>query len=390
MKVVSAFLKLITLLWAPLLVLAAVSYLRFAMAQPTPAPSGTYIKLRDAIRPGLDDDTLGMNPLHVECQEPGGHLTPDQSQCICCPGYHGTGCAVFNRCHNQVCINGGSCNEMTGACDCHEGFVGDHCEIPDCGIHGAFDPFSGQCTCRRGWDGYRCDQCALPNSPDMELVCVPVVHGDYLLLEVEANVAHDLLTGLENPMSQPYNAIRPGPGKGTLGHDGRYYGCDCLPLDYVKQARNAHRDLLKRGISAADLGAFDQVISDCITMSNLTSQQMTELNELWNRCLTQERRGRLNDTWYILGIIFICLTIILIIVVVVTCFLWSYQLDRFRQLGYSVDENADLEQHIGSPATSPSKRRPRQRSKDTSRHRDARPVNSSTTGRHRKPSSVRK
>lgn len=346
------------------------------------------VKLRDAIRPGLDDVVL--DPSRIECQDPGGHMSADGQQCICCPGFHGTGCAVFNRCHDQVCLNQGTCNELTGRCECKKGFVGDHCEILDCGERGVYDPFTGHCECRRGWDGYRCDQCALPRTGDLESVCVPAKHSDYVLLEVEADIAHDLLSGKENPMQQTYSAFRPKAGTGVVGHDGRRYGCDCMPLDYVQSARQAHRDLFKR-TSAADLGAFDQVISDCITNSNLTMMQMQDLNDLWNRCLQQERRGRLSDTWYIVGVVFICAFIVVLVALVISCFLWSYQLDRLKSFGIGANED-DLpppqrlegrrEQHIGRRARG---QNPKARGQSTTRGKKRGPrPKPSGTGR-RKP-----
>lgn len=337
--------------------IAATVLLFLLVASPLGTRAGDVpINLRDEIRPGLDQASAGVDSssmLHAtECRAPGGFMLADESQCTCCPGYFGTGCAMRDRCHEQICLNGGTCESLTGACRCTEGFLGDHCEVPDCGVHGSFDPFRGVCVCRRGWDGYQCSQCALPTRADREYVCVPAHNADYLLLEVGADVASDLLAGhTVGAIEQSYPTILPTSGKGTRGHDNRYYGCDCRPVDEMRNAREAHRAMMMLArdprISAADLGAFDTVISDCIADSNLTAQQMQELNELWDRCLEQERRGRLNDTWYILGIIFIILTIALLIGIVITCFLWSYQLDRLRMLGVTSQVDLPPAQRLG-------------------------------------------
>ena len=164
------------------------------------------------------------------------------------------------------------------------------------------------------------------------MVCVPGLRTDYVLLEVAPDVALDLLANRLNPLGQSYGAIRPTPGRGVRGHDGRHYDCACHPVGLADETRRRLR--LARGISVADLGAFDEVIVECITASNLTAAQMADLNDLWDRCVTQERRGRLNDTWYYVGIVFICISIFLGIVLLVSCLLWSTQLQQWREGGF--------------------------------------------------------
>lgn len=301
----------------------------------------------------------------MECVAPFGHPSANGQECECCPGYHGTGCTSRNTCHDRVCLNGGQCDAGRGICMCAEGFLGKNCEVVDCGLHGSYDPFTGTCSCARGWDGYRCDQCATPLQTSLDYICVPGKRSDYVLLQVNRNIAQRMLINAINPLNRPYPAIKPN----SQGHDKRHYGCDCRPHDELQRARDMHHSLIAaRSTSVAELGEFDEVISDCITNSNLTAQQMQDLNDLWNTCMTQELRGRLGDTWYIVGVIFIVLFIVVLFAWIITCFMWSYNIDSIKQRYNINDDNDDGIDTMSSSSSSVNQsytKQPRRRRKKT-------------------------
>lgn len=307
----------------------------------------TAISMHDSILSAAQHQN--QNQQHV-CEAPGGIWLAEQATCQCCPGYHGTGCAARDRCKGVTCLNGGSCDAKTGQCLCNEAFMGTHCEIPYCGEHGMYDPFAGECTCHRGWGGQWCDRCALPTRTGYIWTCVPGKTSDYILMQLSGDVANQVVQGQINPLAQSYAGIFPVSGDpgGVKGHDGRYYDCACRPVDHVKASRQLRYAIAQRDPNTvvhgtgkrygwSDLGAFDIVVTDCIADGNLTMQEMDDLNCLWDTCVRQARHGRLNDSWYIVGIIFIVLFIVALVILVMTCFLWSYQLDRVRRAGESSD-----------------------------------------------------
>jgi hypothetical protein len=50
----------------------------------------------------------------------------EEGICDCPPGYSGTHCEVYDPCYNQTCYNGGYCSN--GDCQCQEGYYGPQCE----------------------------------------------------------------------------------------------------------------------------------------------------------------------------------------------------------------------------------------------------------------------
>ena len=81
--------------------------------------------------------------------------------CACRGGYTGQGC---NTC---ACSNGGTCNDITAACECPPGFSGALCETAEpvtgavrdafCSANGAYNDALRRCVCEAGYVGERCD-----------------------------------------------------------------------------------------------------------------------------------------------------------------------------------------------------------------------------------------
>jgi len=81
------------------------------------------------------------------------------------------GCKKANPCANTTCINGGTCDETTGACVCPSGYTGVHCEIapvvdPCAGVvcQNGGTCNNGNCQCPPGYDGLNCQTQLTPTS----------------------------------------------------------------------------------------------------------------------------------------------------------------------------------------------------------------------------------
>mmetsp|Transcript_24246 Transcript_24246/g.42942 ORF Transcript_24246/g.42942 Transcript_24246/m.42942 type:complete len:1794 (-) Transcript_24246:192-5573(-) len=82
---------------------------------------------------------------HGTCQEDG--------QCICDKGFTGQGCNERYCIDN--CLGHGECDSESGTCSCHEGYMGDYCQIDSsCQGHGELQ--DGKCNCLQGWGGVDC------------------------------------------------------------------------------------------------------------------------------------------------------------------------------------------------------------------------------------------
>ncbi|XP_036288227.1 cadherin EGF LAG seven-pass G-type receptor 3 isoform X1 [Pipistrellus kuhlii] len=123
------------------------------------------------VEPGCVVDSAcapGPCPPHADCRD-----LWQTFSCTCWPGYYGPGCV--DACSLNPCQNQGSCRRLPGAphgyaCDCVEGYFGQHCEhrmdqqcprgwwgSPTCGpcncdVHKGFDPncnkTDGRCHCK--------------------------------------------------------------------------------------------------------------------------------------------------------------------------------------------------------------------------------------------------
>jgi hypothetical protein len=164
-------------------------------------------------------------------------------------------------------------------------------------------------------------------------VCIPASSSStarntpYILTAVPNKVAMEMVNGmLRVDSSSPYHAIVPS-AQGTVGYDGRRYACDCQPIQPPQTARTRfkHKYKQKQRITTADLDAFNSTIVQCIAASQATSQQITELTNVWLTCVAQAQNGRLGDSWFIAGIFFIITTGVLAIVLAMTCIKLSYE-----------------------------------------------------------------
>jgi hypothetical protein len=253
----------------------------------------------------------------VTCKSPGGHLSITTGDCVCCPGYSGLGCANRDRCYDVSCSNGGYCDGATGYCSCPQGWTGPRCNVPTCSHNGLFDNVRQVCNCHRGWGGPDCSQCSPSgttnaNGVSYTWVCVPSKATRYMLMNLPTTYAQKLIAGtVKADASLSYNALVPG---GTVASvDGKMLDCACQPIDNRKKR-----------ITPADLDLYNQTITACIASSTLTMQQMQELENLWATCVSMEQQGTLNNTWYILGIVFIVLFGVLLIGIVIYCVFINY------------------------------------------------------------------
>jgi len=94
-------------------------------------------------------------------------------QCVCKPGYSGSGCE-FDSCASSQCVHGTCAAKFLGPstilpdtpCVCKDGWVGNNCDINlcesvDCGDHGvckALSETEAICNCEAGWTGSLCDE----------------------------------------------------------------------------------------------------------------------------------------------------------------------------------------------------------------------------------------
>lgn len=232
---------------------------------------------------------------------------------VCCDGFMGGDCTQVDLCFGVVCNNGGSCNPQTGQCTCSQGFKGPSCQWYDCGDNGLFDPATEQCVCHRGFDGMRCQHCM--DAPEGQTyLCIPTEAeaSGYLLTMVPNHRVPALVAGtvaIDTRVS--YVAIHPG----EHGHDGLERDCQCQVVQPV----------VARSLSEEDLALFNSTLSECIEESMTTMQQMGAFNDLLDRCVTQESVGRLNNTWFIIGIASIIINgLLLVMVIFFGCSLNAY------------------------------------------------------------------
>jgi hypothetical protein len=129
-----------------------------------------------------------------------------------------------------------------------------------------------------------------------------------MLMRLPTTFAEKIISGEVKPESSiPYTGIHPG----STGHDGRHYGCDCLPER-------------EKRISNAALSLYTLIITECIEESSLNAQQMAELQNFWYQCVSLQEQGLLTDTYFILFIVFLVLFILVLAGLVVYCIIINY------------------------------------------------------------------
>jgi hypothetical protein len=127
--------------------------------------------------------------------------------------------------------------------------------------------------------------------------------------------ADDILSGTRKPDPHlPYPGILPG----TLVHYGKPRACDCTRSDGA-------RAIASRAISNSNLDLYTQLVISCTQSSTLSLQQMQELEQMWYSAVSLEQQNLLNNTWFIVGIIFICLFILENMILIIWCFVKYYQ-----------------------------------------------------------------
>jgi hypothetical protein len=142
-----------------------------------------------------------------------------------------------------------------------------------------------------------------------------------MLMTLPAAYAAGIVDGSRKPDATcNYNGIYPN----SQGKDGKHYGCDCFPTDGNSRRRVATSAVSVKGIPQASLSLYTQVVVQCVDQSTLTAQQMAELDNMWYTAVQLEQQNRLNDTWYIVGVIFIILFALLLLGIVVYCFVINY------------------------------------------------------------------
>ncbi|XP_038223185.1 protein draper [Zerene cesonia] len=117
-------------------------------------------------------------PVCVEQCVRGKCVAPDT--CACEHGYGGPACDIScpsgkwgRNCQNSCrCMNGGTCEPLTGECACAGGWRGDACERPcergtfgdacrqrcQCANNATCDAASGKCECQPGYTGALCEE----------------------------------------------------------------------------------------------------------------------------------------------------------------------------------------------------------------------------------------
>ena len=85
---------------------------------------------------GCNEDPQNNNPISDPCKNIpciNGAFQQDTSFCLCVceEGFFGNDCANEDKCvtGNVTCLNGAVCDQLTGICDCPNGFEGDSCQI---------------------------------------------------------------------------------------------------------------------------------------------------------------------------------------------------------------------------------------------------------------------
>jgi hypothetical protein len=102
-------------------------------------------------------------------------------------------------CDGVICENG-QCQNETGRCSCDNGWLGRHCDIPDCNFKGIYNMYMEYCHCYPGWTGTRCDQCArsVDTHPERIYLCCPA-YGEsnkYSLVLIPEGKKQDYLNGV--------------------------------------------------------------------------------------------------------------------------------------------------------------------------------------------------
>merc|ERR1712166_737717 len=118
----------------------------------------------------IDHDSCNITSDYgVQCNDKGtcDRLT---GQCECEYGWYGADCSL-KYCPEHlglVCNNEGTCDISTGTCVCENGFRGDACELRscrsamdtgnqlECAGHGACMATTGICKCDKGYYGFDC------------------------------------------------------------------------------------------------------------------------------------------------------------------------------------------------------------------------------------------
>jgi hypothetical protein len=176
-------------------------------------------------------------------------------------------------------------------------------------------------VCSRGFGGADCGSCAVASAGNAQ-VCVPTrssLYEGYMLMTLPAAYAAQIVDGTRKPDATcNYNGIYPN----SQGKDSKHYGCDCFPV--AGNGRRSASSVSSRGIPQASLSLYTQVVVQCVDESTLTAQQMAELENMWYTAVQLEQQNRLNDTWYIVGVVFIILFVALLLGIVVYCFVVNY------------------------------------------------------------------
>jgi hypothetical protein len=96
------------------------------------------------------------------------------AECHCFPGFKGTYCQTYDKCHGIKC-GYGVCNIHTGVCDCNHGYTGSDCEMKICPENSIYDIVLDKCVCDAGWGGESCSSCQRnPNGHrNKTYVCCP-------------------------------------------------------------------------------------------------------------------------------------------------------------------------------------------------------------------------
>lgn len=107
------------------------------------------------------DGTCVESGCSSECENGGSCFCDSTGNVGCyCPGQWGG-----ETCATCLCENEGTCNSLTGECDCPESFIGDRCQFEctredACNGHGECDIASELCACDANYTGSLTSQCA--------------------------------------------------------------------------------------------------------------------------------------------------------------------------------------------------------------------------------------